>query len=217
MLDVKKIKQIPFSEDQYTKSEFKKTQIVLHHTVSNPMNSTADIDYWLSNKEKVATCVIVQGDGQIFQCFSSKFFGYHLGLTDIIFHQFGLTYQPLDKTSIGVEIDSYGGLTFSNGKWKTVYGNEIPKEQVQQYPSGYRGFFGFQKYTDAQIRAVEDLLIYWHGIYGIPLTYNENMFMLNSDALSGKSGVWSHTSFRSDKSDVHPQPELIQMLKGIKI
>lgn len=37
-------------------------------------------------------------------------------------------------------------------------------------------------------------------------------FGLNSAALAGKPGVWTHVNFRKDKSDCHPQPQLIEML-----
>ena len=43
-----------------------------------------------------------------------------------------------------------------------------------------------------------------------------NDYNKSDEAKSGTPGVWSHTSFRPDKSDVHPQPELIQMLKIIQ-
>jgi hypothetical protein len=42
------------------------------------------------------------------------------------------------------------------------------------------------------------------------------MFEFSSDAIDGKPGVWTHVSFRKDKSDCHPQPELIDMLKTIQ-
>jgi len=34
-------------------------------------------------------------------------------------------------------------------------------------------------------------------------------------ALDGKAGIWTHVSYRYDKSDCHPQPELINMLKTL--
>ena len=41
------------------------------------------------------------------------------------------------------------------------------------------------------------------------------MWEVSAEALKGKQGVWSHTSFRFDKSDIHPQPEIIEMLKSL--
>ncbi len=40
-------------------------------------------------------------------------------------------------------------------------------------------------------------------------------FELNPDALAGKAGLWTHTSYRKDKYDCSPQPNLIAMLKGL--
>ena len=48
------------------------------------------------------------------------------------------------------------------------------------------------------------------------MRYYENMFEINDQALSGLNGIWSHVSFRSDKSDNHPQPELKEMLKNLR-
>jgi len=45
--------------------------------------------------------------------------------------------------------------------------------------------------------------------------YNGNMWDVNEDALNGEPGVWTHVSYRSDKSDCHPQPELIDVLKSL--
>ena len=41
------------------------------------------------------------------------------------------------------------------------------------------------------------------------------MWNLNEDALKGEPGIWSHTSYRPDKSDVSPQENLIKMLKNL--
>ncbi|MFW6226355.1 MAG: peptidase C14 caspase catalytic subunit P20, partial [bacterium] len=87
---------------------------------------------------------------------------------------------------------------------------------VVHYPNGYRGYYYYEKYTDDQIKTTGELLLYWNKTYDIPLDYNDNMWEVNDDALGGKRGIWSHTSYRNDKSDVHPQPELIEMLKTLK-
>jgi len=91
-----------------------------------------------------------------------------------------------------------------------------PIPNVQVYKNGFRGFYGFEKYTDAQIEAVRELLVYWNERYKIPLDYNEDMWALSNKAIAGQTGVWSHVSYRKDKSDCHPQPELIEMLKSLK-
>jgi hypothetical protein len=45
--------------------------------------------------------------------------------------------------------------------------------------------------------------------------YNEEMWDVNKDAMSGVPGVWTHVSYRYDKSDCYPSADLIQALRGI--
>lgn len=217
-LDLNEIIVVDFPENQYVKESTDKKQIVLHHTVSG-LGVDGDISWWRKTVERIGTAIIINWDGKIYQCFSSKYWAYHLGAGN----------SNLDKHSIGIEIDSWGGLIRYNRQWYPAKWDEklkqnvanlnikpIPEHNVQIYENGYRGFYGFEKYTDAQIEAVRKLLIFWGEKYKIPLDYNDDMFFYSSKAINGKSGIWSHTSFRQDKSDVHPQPELIQMLKSLK-
>ncbi len=223
-----KIVQVNFPANQYVQEETKKTQIYLHHTVSPQNDSMGDINYWQSNSERVATHIIIQGDGTPYQLFSTKYWGYHLGLDNDNFNPYGLPYKQLDKISIGVEIDSWGGLCkYTNGLWypakwdnilKKMVANVslkfIPQDQVWIAPAGgFRGFAGFQKYTTAQIETLRQLLIYWKEKWEIPLKYSYSIFDIDTEALKGTPGVYTHCSVRKDKSDCFPQPELIAMLK----
>ncbi len=217
-LDLKKIVQVDFPDDQYYKKQTGKKQIVLHHTVSG-QGVNGDIAWWRSTAAHVATSMIIGWDGKIYQCFSSKYWAHHLGCKRS-------NNVALNKASIGIEIDAWGGLVRHNRMWYPAkWDKELkmhvantsvrPIENVQIYPEKFRGFHGFEKYTDEQILAVEKLLIYWKSRYGIPLTYNPTMWEVNNDALNGKAGVWTHVSYRADKSDCHPQPELVSMLKSL--
>lgn len=218
-LNLKDIIQVEFPDNQYYKEQTKKNQIVLHHTVSG-RGVNGDIAWWLSTADRIATAIIVDWEGKIYQCFSSKYWAHHLGIKSSV-------NKLLNQGSIGIEIDSWGGLVEHNNKWYPAKWDEKlkknvpnlnvkPIENVVIYPKGYRGYFGYERYTDAQIEAVRKLLVYWGNIYKIDLKYNEDMWDLSSNALAGKSGIWAHTSFRKDKSDPHPQKELIDMLKSLK-
>ena len=44
---------------------------------------------------------------------------------------------------------------------------------------------------------------------------DRNAFEYQSLANEGGEGIWSHTNFRKDKSDVYPHPKLIEMLKSL--
>lgn len=211
---LKSIVQLNFPDDRYLQVEHEKTQIVLHHTVSN--GSALDVmNYWKTLPTKVGVCMIIERDGTINQLFSSKFYAGHLGLTEKHFEVQGLQYRDLNKTSIAVELISWGGLKTVNGKCFNAYGKEVVNESVTILDKEYRGYTAFHSYTKEQIESVRKLLLYWSDKYSIPLTYHENMFEVNKDALTGVKGVWAHTSFRTDKSDLFPQTEMIEMLKQV--
>ena len=211
-----KLIQVDFPAHQYVPRETKKTQIVLHHTVSPNNSVKGDIATWVNSKARIATSIIVGGDGTPYQLFSSKYWAWHLGIKASVFKENNIPYQLLDDNAIGIEIDSAGGLKKKkDGKWYDVYGYHIPEYDVVEYPEGFRGYYGFQKYTSMQLETVKELLILWNKRYGISLEYNADMFDISTDALKGKNGIWSHTSFRKDKSDVHPQKELIAMLQSL--
>ena len=224
-IDLTKIKVYPFPENKYFKEEQVKTQVVLHHTVSGP-NIDGDVSSWLDNKDKVATAIIIARDGTPYQLFSSKYWAYHLGAGD----------HNQDRRSIGIEIDNWGWLTPGTGalkmfrhknkylrnfkitnpiKYYTYYGNEV-NVPMQFYPLGFKGYQWYEKYTDAQIQTVGELLLLWKTKYNIPLKYNDSMWDISSSAMTGTPGIWTHDSFRKDKTDCHPQPELIEMLKAIQ-
>jgi N-acetyl-anhydromuramyl-L-alanine amidase AmpD len=103
-----KIVQVPFKD--YYHEEAPKTQIYLHHTAGTGIGDNV-YKWWGSDKPRVATCVIIDRDGTIKQGFSSKYWAYHLGLSNAHFKNEGLSYRNLDKTSIGIEIIGWGWVT----------------------------------------------------------------------------------------------------------
>jgi hypothetical protein len=229
--DIKKIKKVDFPESQYFQTEHGKDQIYIHHTVSG-VGVEGDLSWWIQTTDRVATAMIIHHDGTPYQCFSSKFWAHHLGVTgkflkDKGFPDWETRNVTLNQRSIGIEIDSMGGLTEHNGKWymskwdadeKKNVPNlrvHVKEENVQFYPQGFKGFEAFEKYTNAAIETVAGLLILWCRGYGIPATYNQDMWDISNRALQGQKGIWNHTSVRADKSDCHPDPRLIKMLKEL--
>jgi len=207
------IKQVSYDEHQYYKATYDKAQIVLHHTVSNG-SAKAVINYWESKPDRVGTCVIIDKDGVIHQLFDSRFYAGHIGNVSREMKQFKLPYRSCSKNSIGIELINMGGLVKKGDKYYDSYGGEF-KGEVVHYLNGYRGYDYFAKYTDKQIASLKKLLLYWCKHYGIPTTYHNDMWDVNIEALSGEKGIFSHTSFRYGKSDVHPQEELISMLRSL--
>ena len=216
-LDLKKIVSIDFPVDQYYAVPTKKKQIVLHHTVSG-VGVSGDVNHWLSDSARVATSIIISRDGTIHQCFSTKYWAHHLGIKTGAIREAGTSKSNLElnQHSVGIELDSYGGLVKKGKSFVTVYGNKVAAKDVVEYKEPYRGYSAYEKYTTKQIAALKDLLVYLCDKYSIKFGYNKDMFDVSKDALNGVEGIWSHTSYRSDKSDIHPQKELISMLKGAK-
>lgn len=215
LLKLNEVIQVDFPDSQYCKEVTNKTMICLHHTVSG-QGVNGDIAWWRKTADRIGTAIIIGWDGKIYQCFSSKYWAYHLGVDNV----------SLNKSTIGIEIDSWGGLVkdgtdYYPAMWDTVKKKHIankavsPIKNVQTYEKPYRGFSAYEKYTDAQIESVRKLLIYWNGVYKIPLNYNPDMWDYSERAMNGVPGIWSHVSYRKDKSDCHPQSELIQMLKSL--
>ena len=204
-------------DNQYYKQVTAKKIIVLHHTVSG-VGVSGDINWWKKTSEKVGTPFIIARNGEITQTFDEKYWIHHLGIKQYMLNQFGskVSNDKLNQLSIGIEIDSWGGLVRRNGNWVNDNGLVIPECDVVPYRDGYRGYYGFEKYTDAQIQATKELMLYLANKHNIPLNYFPEMFAFNEKALKGYHGIWSHTSFRPDKSDVHPQINLIEMLKSLK-
>jgi N-acetyl-anhydromuramyl-L-alanine amidase AmpD len=221
-LDLNKIVPVDVNHDVYFATETEKSQIVLHHTVSNPISVEGDIQTWKDSANGVSTCIIIQGNGTPYQLYSSRYWSHHLGIKSSFLKEKGFVdYMRrnvnLNKSALGIEIDNWGGLTYKNDNFYAAYGNivNIPSNQILELETEFRGYKYFQKYTQEQIDTTAELLLFWNERYNIPLKYNENMWDVSLDALSGIPGVWTHVSYRPDKSDCFPQPELIDMLKSI--
>ena len=214
------IKKINFPDNQYYHDIQDKKQIVLHHTVSNPMSATGDIGYWESTSSRIATYIIIGYDGTINKCFKSNQWGHHLGIKQKQFKELGFEdYRTrntlLNKETIGIEIDSWGGLTKKDGKFYNAYGGEISND-LDIVGVDWRGYKYFQKYSQEQIDALAELLPILMEAYNIPNTGLKNGDLdISMDALNGIGGIYSHTNYRSDKSDIYPDRDLIQMLNNI--
>ena len=224
-LDTSKIKQVPLDKDEYIQEEVKKHQIVLHHTAGNS-SGVSTIGIWNTDKRgRIATCVTISGkgqsrntyDGEICQAFSSKHWAYHLGIKPDVFRANGVKPQNLDKLSIGIEICNWGPLDKVGDKFFNYVDREVPKDQVCELETPYKGHKYYHAYTDAQIESVKQLLLYWKNVHNIDITYKEeDMWKVSKNALLGTPGVYTHNSYRRDKTDVSPQPKLIAMLKSLK-
>jgi len=216
------IKKVDFPSNQYYQKETKKKQIVLHHTVSDPFSAEGDINHWKSTPEHIATHYVITYDGVVNQCYDTKYWGHHLGVTSAWMAAHGYAdyrYRNviLNQESIAIEIDSWGGLTFKNGQFYNAYGGVVKNVEVEELAKPWRGFKYFQKYSQAQIDSVKAIILEQAALHKIPLVgITDGNLELRKDALDSVPGIYSHTSYRPDKSDIYPQREIIEMLKSLK-
>jgi len=197
----------PLSKNQYYPVICNKKQIVLHHTVSGA-DAKNVINAWENSPEKVATAFVIDGKGNIYQCFNSAHWAHHLGT-----HFKNNTL--LNQQSIGIEICNWGPLTEKNGQFYSTFNKEVPKEEVIDYQVPWRGHRYFHKYKEEQLLALKVLIEYLCDKYKIPKIYHSDMWDLSQKAVEGTPGIWTHVSFRKDKTDCHPQEDLINMLKRL--
>jgi len=59
------------------------------------------------------------------------------------------------------------------------------------------------------------LLLELSAKFNIKKAYNGDMWDISQNALNGVNGIYTHVSYRSDKNDMSPQFNLIQMLQNL--
>lgn len=245
----------PLQDGRYFKTEGEsiKKQIYLHDTLGwgDPIGV---INGWDKAKNsrgewaKVGTWCLIAGrkvhpshrhtDGHVYRAFSSRDWAYHLGVR-------AHNSEQLNRESIGIELCSFGPMVKvgenqyapkaypslqNNPKYFLSEEDIVIYDESTGYPNGYRGSNFYEKYTDAQIEALRNTLMYLCDTYNIPTEYKGiEMFgsqespYIDSRPFTGEAGIWTHTSIRGfqeskrkwEKHDCHPQPELINMLKSL--
>ena len=195
-------------ENCYTKVNTRKTRICLHHTVSSPLSIEGDVATFISQRN-VATQYIISGDGTVYQLIPENYWAHHLG-TKLANN------AQLNRETIGIEIDAWGRLTKNSDRYLTAYNSVLDTRfPVETLEKPFRGSLYYQDYSDAQMDALYLLLKKLSVEHQIPLEgLNQSLnFELLNDF--NKPGIYSHSNFRADKSDVYPAKKLIAMLKKL--
>ncbi len=201
------------NNDQYYSDVITKSIIVIHHTAGGP-NPYNVLHGWNFNPERVGTAYVIAGkpdktmsyaEGDIIEAFEPKYWAHHLGCKTA-------NNAELNKKSIAIEVCNWGQLIFKDGKYWNYVNKEVPSDEVISFAIPFRGFLHYHKYSDAQINSLRDLLKKLCADFSIPKIFHAEMFALNQKALNGDAGIYTHVSYRSDKNDCSPQPNLLQML-----
>ena len=184
-------------DKEYVKEETKKTQIVLHHTVSDGTGKAVE-DWFESDKgaSRVAVAYVIDKSGNIIELFDPKFWAWHIGKGSTTLN---------NKSSIGIEIVCAGQLWKKGDKYFWFDGTHpfTRENEIFDNKKLWRGSQYFAKYTNEQISAVKDLLNYLfqrfptiEKKFSNTFDYNKNYFQFN--------GVVHHANLRPDKTDLSP-------------
>jgi hypothetical protein len=195
-----------FSVETWARTRTPK-QICLHDLAGTVNGS---LNWWQRDGQPVNTPIIIGRDGKATQIYHSMRWGYALGLD----HN---RRMEVEEQTISVELEAWGWLTLKDGKYYNWVNQEVPAAEVCTMDKAWRGFKYFHAYTPEQIETTRLLCLHWGEKYGIPLHYKENeLWNVSDNARFAKvGGVYTHASFRRDKTDISPQPAIIEMLKGL--
>lgn len=217
MLD---IKEHYLPRNEYLNGKYNNDYIVLHHTAGwdDPVQV---VDCWgRDSLGRVATEFVIGGqrctdgrstfDGQVIRSYPEGNQGYHIGSS-------GSSY--MNTHSVGIEMCNMGWVNSG----KTYTGALVRTDQIVKLKDPFRGYLSWHKYSDKQLRALRELLLYiakrdnidlHKGIYQwIKLEGAAKAFDFHQDAYSGRvKGLITHANIRKDKFDVSPQPDLIDMI-----
>lgn len=214
------IEQYFLNENEYFTGSNPK-YIFLHHTAGwdNPYKQ---IDQWNHDSRGcISTEFVIGGqsikgnntkyDGKILQSFPAGCWGWHLGTGRNSMH----------INSVGIEVCNFGWI--KDGK--TYVGTTADSHQLVTLSKPFRGFSIWHRYSDEQIKAIRNLIIYIGNRNninireGLPTWIRErgaDAFEYSPNAVLGRvKGLLSHSNVRNDKFDMFPQPELMDMLVSL--
>lgn len=227
------VKSIPLESGEYYTDKVKKDTIYIHHTAGshrpdwtiagwNKDRSTTGLRVRVATAYVIGSISTTDGnadwDGVIVNCFPDDMWAHHLGLTSS-------NNVVLNQKSIAIELCNYGQLTkLANGQFLNYVNKPVPLDQVAELATPFQGFKYYHKYSAKQLASLKNLLLDIANRHSIDLKSGlrslidggqASPFGLNTKALQGMPGLWTHTSVRKDKFDCSPQLELIEMIKSL--
>ncbi len=199
-------KSLRLPDGEYFAGHFEKSGICIHHTVGGSAKST--FNWWMRDNQMVGTAYIIERDGTIFEVFDPRCWAW----------QFGLSWSYEDKIAfekrfIGIEIASEGGLIEHEGKlyyFDTVSPRTLKQDMddVFDFGTDYRGYRYFDKYQDAQIDSLTELINHLCDTFTIPRQIPEDPLIYHGEPLKNFSGIIGHNMVRRDKTDPIPDNNL---------
>ncbi|MBI2537107.1 MAG: N-acetylmuramoyl-L-alanine amidase [Gemmatimonadetes bacterium] len=198
-------------DGEYFATPERKTGLALHHTVGGSARST--FRWWMEDRNAsggrimVGTAYLIERDGTIFEVFDPAGWGW----------QFGLPWPQAKKIKferrfVGIELASEGGLIESGGQLYCFdrVSPKTLKPRAEAFDAGrpYRGYRYFDKYEDAQVRSLLELINQLCDQFPIPRRVPNRFLDYYGEQLADFQGIIGHTMVRKDKSDPAPDQSL---------
>ena len=185
-----------------------KNQIILHHSAS--ADSVENMYNWwrMDGITHVATHIGICDDGTIGRGYDEAYWAHHIGMRN---------HWNLGRNmgAVAVEIMNWGYLTKKENRYYNYVDREIAEDRVIEL--NYRGHKYFEKYTKEEVESLRRWILVMAMRYKIPVSYNhEDMWNVSWNAIRGVPGIYTHNSFIDSKSDISPQPIIINMLKKLE-
>ena len=214
----------------FKKQKRRKTQIILHHTAGHAKQGAEGTiktaQGWANRTDHVSTHAVISFDGYTDLLFPDEFYGNNTGkgynsrTLGIEIQSLGYCYQDSgqvrSKASGGI-LPPYLGDNIGYTTAVDKFGNDKPYKDHQYY----------QAYSTAQIEATIATTLNWINKHNIPFSYDYNILFpdktgaafINSSKIwkAGTSGVYTHNSIKSSKSDIFPQREMLVALRNLAL
>lgn len=193
-----KIVQKHLSPGNYFAQAFRKTNIVLHHTVSSTAQSA--LSWWESQPSRIGTAYVIDKNGTIYEAFPPQFWAHHLGLN-------ARNNTQLNRQSIGIEFVNEGPIFNSEGQFRWLK-FDGPAYNGKPYRSVFRNWPMWAEYTNEQILAGVELVAMLCQQHKIPPTIAR--MGVFDPSVPDNFGIYAHHNVRADKTDVSPAFPIIQ-------
>ena len=102
-----------------------------------------------------------------------------------------------------------------DGKYSPIEGAEpvrVPYEFCSCRP--YHGCMHYEYITTKQLEKLREVIVRWLSEFSISYPYDNQLGTICPRARAGKSGIYFASSFDEERSDIHPQKELIDIIKA---
>ena len=223
------ILQLQLPDDFFYQEVCYKHQIVLMET-GRMKGTTGDYKDFLLHPELPKPTFVIEKSGLIIQLYPDMCWSRCTQL-----HESKIEENILRRCQITIAIDAWGqlyrpeieltsgafnylGLPHIDDRVHYSIGRGVLSKSLFNNAQNISGqvCYCYDKYTIEQIESLRGLLIYLNKKFDIPIEIGEDIFSYNENAVNCLTGTYTQSSFSIHRYDLHPQGELIEMLKTLK-